>query len=397
MTAMIIFLAVLHVPVLFFLFQPLIQVILFQLKKLLGGRSGREATKSKKEFDFALIVTAYKDVDLIPPLVDSVNKNEYSNYTLYVVADRCDTSRLDLKKASKVRLIEPEKPLDSKIASIRLAIDRFERAHDVMVILDNDNLVSNNYLAALNEKFCQGYRAVQTNLRPKNTDSVYARLDAVSNLFMNFTDRHFMSEFGLSSFIYGLGIAIEMKLYNELNYGQIVGGFDKKLQVYLADSTIIGYEPQAKVFDEKVGEGEVIRNQRTRWLNSYFNFAGLGFYLMGRSLSTFSLRKFYFALNVLRLPWVVLGLAILFLALIDLFVSPGFLYLLLGGSLALVASIPLALKIEKAPSNVLTVLPQIPKFIFWQLLSLLQLRKAKKEFLHTRHDRIVYIDDISDP
>ena len=142
MTAMIIFLAVL-LFLCCFPFSAFDRGHLIPIEKATGAWSKRP---EEKEFDFALIVTAYQVADLIPPLVDGTNKNKYRKYILYVVADRCDASRLDLKKASNVRLIKPEKPLD-KIASIRLAIDNFERAHILMVILDNDNLISNNYLA----------------------------------------------------------------------------------------------------------------------------------------------------------------------------------------------------------------------------------------------------------
>ncbi|MEP6583207.1 MAG: glycosyltransferase, partial [Ginsengibacter sp.] len=153
----------------------LIHWILPSSARLLEKRYPKEVDK---EFDFAAIITAHQDIKLIPPLVDSFLKQDYKNFIVYIIADDCDIT--DLKyKDERIKILRPEVPFHAKIKSIHFAVTRFERKHDVLVIFDSDNLVHPKYFFTLNSYFQRGFRAVQTHMLSKNTDSIYAKLDSV--------------------------------------------------------------------------------------------------------------------------------------------------------------------------------------------------------------------------
>src|SRR5437868_2525093 len=91
---------------LFFLFQFILGIYLIIPFVLLVihslNRSGKKMLEKKypvvkdRDFDFAAIVTAHRDTRFIPPLVDSFCKQSYRNFILYVVADDCDISGLQI-------------------------------------------------------------------------------------------------------------------------------------------------------------------------------------------------------------------------------------------------------------------------------------------------------------
>src|SRR5688572_27348529 len=100
----------------FYLLQPLILLIIHFLKKLIAPYNSPLNRKAKidKEFDFAAIITAHQDTRFIPPLVDSLIKQNYSRFHIYIVADACDISDLNFND-SRITLLKPEKDFNVKI------------------------------------------------------------------------------------------------------------------------------------------------------------------------------------------------------------------------------------------------------------------------------------------
>jgi cellulose synthase/poly-beta-1,6-N-acetylglucosamine synthase-like glycosyltransferase len=111
--------------------------------------SEKKYSLAKKEYDFAAIITAYKETDIIIPLVDSLQKQNYKNFLIYIVADECDTSILNYKEEDIVLLV-PRSKIGSKVKSIDYAINNFKRKHDALIIFDSDNLAHPEFLNNIN-------------------------------------------------------------------------------------------------------------------------------------------------------------------------------------------------------------------------------------------------------
>ncbi|MEO6639465.1 MAG: glycosyltransferase [Ginsengibacter sp.] len=372
------------------IFLFLIHLMLPSSKKLLEKRYPKQI---QKEFDFAAIITAHQDVKLIPPLIDSFLKQDHSNFIVYVIADDCDIT--SLYSNDKIRILKPGIAFHSKIKSIHFAVSNFERKHDAIIIFDSDNLVHPKYLSTLNGYFQRGFRAVQTHMLSKNFASTYARLDSVGHIYNTFLERQVKMELGFTSAILGLGIAIDLDLYNEIMYTNKLGGFDKKLQVQLAKKLpSIAFAADAIVYDEKVDSGEALQKQRTRWIFTYFTYFKDSFGLFVNGLATLHPGRLLLGLNMLRPPlFLTLSLAVI-MTIISFIVKPvvGIVWMVI--LVLFTINFILIVISQSRQKGMGKALIHIPKMVYRQFASLLKISSAKKDFLKTEHRNIIYIEDL---
>ena len=376
----------------FYFLLPILLFILYSFKK---KKSFKPANiKDVVNTDFAAIVTAHQDTRFILPLVDSFLKQHYRNFTLYIVADDCDSSHLSFQD-SRIIILDPKKALHSKIKSINYAIDHFIRPHQVMVIFDSDNLIHPNYFESLNRYFTSGFEVVQTHMLSKNTNRKYAKLDSVGHIYYTFTERIIKMHLGLHSAILGLGIAIDTKLYGEIRYKDTIGGFDKKLQSQLAIKVKqIAFAEDAIVYDEKIEEGEALEKQRTRWIFTYFKHFYDSWALFKAGITSFNFSRILLGCSMLRPPMFLLFLSaslfLLIAAFVDIHLFYGWIILL---SLYIFNFI-LIIATQSKQKGMLASLIFIPLMIIRQLKSLLNIKSAKTDFLKTEHQHIIYIEEL---
>src|ERR1700743_1239050 len=153
-----------------FLLQPFILLLIYALGRLFGVKQRSViADTVKKNYQFGIIVTAHREITFIPPIVDSLLKQTYPFFNVYIVADDCDTSSLTFSDP-RIHILRPETPLNDKTKSILYALERFDTKDEVLVIFDPDNLVHPKFLQVANAWYNRGYRAVQGNLFSKNLD-----------------------------------------------------------------------------------------------------------------------------------------------------------------------------------------------------------------------------------
>ena len=141
----------------------------------------------------------------------------------------------------------------------------------------------------------------------KNIDNTYARLDSMGHIYYTFYERQVKMQLGMSSAILGLGIALDFNLYKEINYKNVVGGFDKKLQAQLAIKVKqIAFADDAIVYDEKVEDAAAMEKQRTRWIYSYFDHFKDGWRLLLAGIKTGSAGRLLLGATMLRPPMILL-------------------------------------------------------------------------------------------
>jgi len=354
----------------------------------------RKPFLTEQEFEFGLIITAHQETEFVMPLVDSILKQTYQRFHVYIVADDCAPGALSFSDP-RITILSPDPSLHSKIRSIRYALDHFLRPHDALIILDVDNLLHPSFLHVMNLHFRKGYKVVQAYFKPKNTDTHFARLDAIGDMFNFFIDREARMRLGLSSAIWGSGVAIDYHLYREVEYEDMLGGFDKKLQAHIVQRVDrIGFAPAAILFDEKIISGQSLENQRTRWLSAYFKYFGLSLRILARGFKKFDYNLIYFGFNTIRPPlFIVMGAAFL-LMVIDYFFEPGLALAWLLLLLSFLLSFILIVAIKGKDSRYIKTLALMPLFVLRQVAALLKMKKARKSFLKTRHDRLIFIDDL---
>jgi len=370
-------------------------VFLFLLYKITSA--GRNYNTVKKEPDYAIIVTAYEETYTLNAAVTSLLKLNYSNYLIYIVADKCDISNLHFA-SDKVILLRPEEPLQSNTRSHFYAIKRFTRPHEYLTIIDSDNLVDPEYLNELNILFARGYKAVQGVRKAKNLDTVYACLDAVQDIYYHFYDREILFSIGSSATLAGSGMAFSTTLYKEFleNYDIDGAGFDKVLQIDIVrQKNRIAFAKGAVVYDEKTSRSDQLVKQRARWFNTWFKYAALGFRLLGNGLVNFNWNQFLFAVLFLRPPLFLIVLTSFLLMIASFFINTILaVYWLIAFALFFLAVI-IALVHSKAEKKIYKAMAAIPVFMYFQLLSLLKVRKANKISVATQHYHNKSIDEIN--
>ncbi|MDX1956251.1 MAG: glycosyltransferase [Chitinophagaceae bacterium] len=367
---------------------------------LVVGRKKEKENTSSGITDFGIIVTAHEDTRFIDPIVRSLLQQHYSTFHIYVVADQCDPARLPIYPGLPVSILRPEQAINSKVKSIRYAIGQFVRRHQALVIFDVDNLVHPDFLKEVNHLFQQGYKAVQTDFRAKNLNTPFARMDAIGDLYNFFVDREARASIGLSAAIWGSGIAVDLDIYESVTYSDDLGGFDKKLQLHIIQKAgAIGFTTKGFLYDEKISSGVALERQRTRWMSSQFKYFKVALGLLGRSLLRLNLDHFFFALNALRPPLVIQFGLFLLVILLNMVVGQFALAGIAAGVLFLYAvSFYLIVGIRSRWNReIMGTFLLLPAFAARQFAALLKIKQARKSFLKTQQEQVMYIEDVKDP
>lgn len=379
----------------FYVLFPFLSLIISVLFKKAKGTSGKDL-----KVDFACIITAYGDASQAITQVDSLLKQTWKSFHIYVVADHCQ-EKPQFTESPQLSVIYPEKSLHSKIRSIQLAIQSFVRNHSHILILDADNLLHPDCLQGLEESLRSGYTAVQGQRTAKNLDTPMAALDAMSEIYYNITQRFVPFRIGSSATIAGSGMAIEASFFRK--YVQALTGDgsgliiaeDKLLQMMLAtEGHRIAYCREAIIFDEKVREGHQVQRQRTRWLKSWFDHWGQSMKIMLRGIGSLDWNGFYFGLMLSVPPMVMLVGAILLLIIAGIFVSPALSWLAAISLGFFLLGFLLALALAPAPRRVWAAIPYIPSFAFRQILAMLKIKAASRDFMVTTHSQNQSIEEV---
>ena len=396
-----------------FFFYILVSIIIFFLLLpcmivLLGLVSNEPLLRKRvtkiENYSYANIITAYRNVEIAEPLVQSLIKQSYPNHHIYLVADNADVSGWTLQHP-KFTLLHPEPALNLKVKSIIHATERLVELHDYIVIWDADNLAHPKFLEIMNTYASAGFEAIQGQRTAKNTDNKIAAADALGEYYKNYIERYLPPRIGSSAVISGSGMAVETELYKSYLYGEAIqkGQYlwkkmmqeDKILQNHImrAGKRIV-YAKDAICYDEKVTSAEAVETQRSRWLYSYFqNFPNSSGFTLS-VLFTLNWNKFLFGLITVSPPlFILIGLsAILFLA--GLFINPSISGVIFLADLVFVATIFWSLHLSEAPKAVFQSLNSLPQFAFRQFKGLFKMVNPNKNFKHSEHKVLVKVEDV---
>jgi cellulose synthase/poly-beta-1,6-N-acetylglucosamine synthase-like glycosyltransferase len=361
------------------LYLPILLFVFFKDKK--------QVLPIVPEDDYGIIVTAYEQIDTIGNVVNSLLKLHYTNYLIYIVADKCDIAGISFDD-ERVILLRPEETLASNTRSHFYAIKHFKRPHTRLTIIDSDNLVAPEYLHELDMVFNQGFVAVQGIREAKNLNTTYACLDAARDIYYHFYDGKVLFGIGSSATLAGSGMAFTTQLYRDcLESRDITGaGFDKVLQSIIVGQNLrIAFAGKAIVYDEKTTHSDQLVKQRARWINTWFKYFKFGFTLVFKGITNVSRNQFIFGLILLRPPLFIFLILSVFCMLANIFISIAAVLVWLAGLIIFVLGFYIALAKSDTDKRIWQSLINIPKFIFYQVLSLLKVRKANKHSVATTH------------
>jgi cellulose synthase/poly-beta-1,6-N-acetylglucosamine synthase-like glycosyltransferase len=288
-----------------------------------------------------------------------------------------------------VIVLKPETTIASNTGSHHYAYNHFIKKHDFVTIVDSDNILDPNYLKEILNSLSLDFRAVQGLREAKNLDTTVACLDAARDIYYHYYDGEQLFKSGSSATLAGSGMAFETDLYHQfLIENKVSGaGFDKVLQNWLVKQNIrIAFNPDAIVFDEKTSNSDQLVKQRSRWINTWFKYFTYGFGLIIKGIKHLSINQFIFGLVLLRPPLFIF----LLLSLISMVINFvfGLNYVIwLAGFTFFIAGFLLALINSNTDQKIYNSLIGIPKFMFYQIVSLSKIKVANKISVATKHQK----------
>lgn len=344
----------------------------------------------------AVLIPGYKEDNVIVDVAKDALLQDYPKdaYDVIVIADSYETATLEALRNLPVKVIVVSFEKSTKSKALNKAMEQLPSGYDIALVLDADNLMAPDFLGRINASFEQGFIAVQGHRTAKNTNTSLAVLDAASEEINNHIFRKGHRVLGLSSAIIGSGMAFQYDFFRTLMSAvTAIGGFDKEIELKLLKEGItIEYLDDAYVFDEKVQKAEVFSNQRRRWLSAQLIYFRKDFLSSLKDLMTRgNIDYFDKTVQFIQPPRVLLlGMVIilgtLFFILNNILgnllpFNYAWTVIVMACIMAFLFSIPLGMYNLKT----LKAMASLPKGMFLMLGSLLKIRGANKQFIHTKH------------
>lgn len=231
--------------------------------------------QAKKKHKFLVLFPAYKEDIVIINSVEEFLKQDYPKglYDVLVISDHMneETDNKIIELGADVIIANYEN--SSKAKALNFAVnDRIDYDYEVIVIMDADNIVKEDFLNEMNNAYDAGNKAIQAHRVAKNRDTDMALLDAVSEEINNSIFRRGHVRIGMSSALIGSGMAFDFNWFKNHVHYLITAGEDKELEVLLLKQGIyIDFLNWVYVFDEKTRNQTAFANQRRRWVAAQFD------------------------------------------------------------------------------------------------------------------------------
>jgi cellulose synthase/poly-beta-1,6-N-acetylglucosamine synthase-like glycosyltransferase len=383
-------LSVVEIIVLVYLGFSAFYLLVFSVSALFPYRNKAQSFSEYKRF--ALIFPCYKEDDIIFEVVEDALEHNYpkTHFDLVIVADGFQPETLAKLKKYPIILLDNNFEISTKTRAINYALRMLpESAYDSVCILDADNIMADNFLLKMNEALSNGYVAVQGHRIAKNLNTHFAVLDAISEEINNRIFRKGQRVLGLSSALIGSAMAFDYQFFKKLMADvEVVGGFDKELELRMLSRGIaIEYVDDAYVFDEKVQNARTFSRQRRRWLSAQFHYFGKHYFQALKALIfEGNIEYFNKAIQYLQLPRLLLLGLLFFFALASAFFH-FFQYSVfwMSAFIAIVLAIVFAVPLRFYNKASLTAIFRLPIVFGYMFLSLLRIKGANKQFIHTKH------------
>jgi cellulose synthase/poly-beta-1,6-N-acetylglucosamine synthase-like glycosyltransferase len=352
-----------------------------------------DATKKRK---FAVLIPGYKEDGVILEVAADALKQDYPAdcFDVVIIADSFKEETLKALSEMPLRLIEVKFDKSTKAKALNKALSILPEDYDIALVLDADNLLESDFLSKMNQAFEKNFKAIQGHRTAKNLNTNLAVLDAISEEINNHIFRKGHRAIGLSSGIIGSGMAFDYKFFkNMMLEVKAIGGFDKEIELKMLKAGLkIDYLKDAIILDEKVQNSEAFTIQRRRWLSAQFHYFSQD---IGSAFRDLILKGnvdyFVKAIQFIQPPRILLlGLVIVETSLFLLLNQFVFgvqelnLYWLIVFS-ACVAGFAFAIPPKFYSKQTAKAIFDLPKGMFLMLGSLLKIKGANKQFLHTPH------------
>ena len=234
-----------------------------------------------KYHDYALIVSAHNEEQVIENLVDSLKKLDYpkDKYQIFVIADNCTDKTADIARNAGATVYErfndKERGKGYALEWMFAKIYEMERKFDSVVIFDADNIIHKDFLKEINIKNNMGYKVVQGYIDSKNPDDSWISY-SYSMTFWTVNKLFQQSRYNLKlgCQLCGTGFSVDIDTLKEMGWRSTCLTEDMEFTMRLALHNIrVAWANNAVVYDEKPITLSQSWKQRVRWMQGHADVA----------------------------------------------------------------------------------------------------------------------------
>ena len=280
---------------------------------------------------FAVLICARNEESVIGNLIDSLKKQEYRNFHVFVVADNCTdhTARVAEKYGATVfeRFNEKKKGKGYALHfGINKLLSGYADAYDSVCVFDADNLAAPSFLTEMNRALNSGADVALGYRDTKNIhDSWVSEVYSIYRLMLQrfyYTSRHTL---GFSSMVGGTGFAFKLSALGEDGWTtySLTEDVEFSIQQILKGHKIVPAR-KAVFYDEQPAEYGVSVKQRFRWMVGGMQCIPLYFKKIMREVFHGNLKALDLAWYIFFIPATGLALPLNVASILMMFLMPGF-------------------------------------------------------------------------
>ncbi len=220
---------------------------------------------------FAILVPAHSESLVISRLLESLGALDYprSNFDVYVIADNCSDDTADRARSFGAHVLERIDPKHTgKGFALRWALERIRgAAHDAIVVVDADCVVSADFLRHMDGRFESGAEVIQSAYRVLNaTESPLAALRLASFAGYNHLRPLARSAIGLSAGLKGTGMCFSSRVLQATDWTALTLAEDAEFHLDLVRLGVrVQFAPEATVLSDMPVTFAQSASQSARW------------------------------------------------------------------------------------------------------------------------------------
>lgn len=279
--------------------------------------------------NFAVLIPAHNEAAVIGELLASLAEQDYprDHLAIFVVADNSHDATATLVRDAGIPCFERTSSSPSSKGQAlawlwaELQVKRLLPEEAVVVIIDADCILSPDYFTQLDRAFAGGANTVQSYRSIAGLGTSWlANLEAASEELRQQLDGAVRRLLGLSTYLWGSGIAFRRPIFELLIYRKEVWFSiteDMLWQRWIIQHNLtVVWWPNAKIWTEAVHSMKQFKRQRNRWVGDRIRgIVKWGFPLLWEGIRSANLTKIDQGWNKIQFPRSILGvLALLFFA-----------------------------------------------------------------------------------
>lgn len=266
---------VLHVvdAIIFLLFLISVMYLLFfALMSLTKWKMRYDTAKRKHRFIIIYLTHAGDDENIINSVEDLQNQDyPMDKYDILVGYTGLRDTTIDQLQTLGIETYQLDNSYDSGSSIKKIMAALPEKAYDMTVLFDANNIVTNDFLTRMNEAYYSGCMAVQSHRVPVEIRSMMGRLSSISEEINNSIFRKGHIQVGFSAALNSSGIVIDYDWMKENADSLKKNDVVKQLETSLLKQNIyIDYMNDVYTFITKGSSQKRYRAQHSRWQKETF-------------------------------------------------------------------------------------------------------------------------------